>query len=264
MKTLVNMGVEMAGSALDHFDDLPNALFSHGLVLFRSQHLCPDELVQIARLFGDAVANTRFWEERPEVLRISNELGPNGERTGILESDALEWHSDGSHLHGDKDGVVLYAAKTDVGTVTTWSDTAKAFQSLPEDLCQRLEDVVGVHDFFSRGNDYPMPEKQRDELRRLGPRKRSLLCRHPVNGRISLYVSPIFLAGAEGPHTDLRALIAASTDPAFCYDHQWRTGDLILFDNLTTLHKRSPVSGPRTIHRVQFGYEKRIARVLAG
>jgi taurine dioxygenase len=258
IRKLQNAGVEIIADALAIRSKLPALLFEHGLLVLREQRLTPVELVAIAEEFGACTHNKALWQDHAAVLRVSNELGPDGQRTGILDSDVLEWHADGSHLYGDHDGVILFAQKSDNAATTTWADMSAAYRALDPSLRQCLNNTIGVHDFFSSDAGYPLPEDVAGVLRERGPRRRKLIHDHPVTERRSLYVSPMFLSrleGVAGP-IDLQWLAEFSTQGRFCYSHLWRDGDLILFDNLTTMHRRSALAGARTLLRVQFGYER--------
>jgi taurine dioxygenase len=92
---------------------------------------------------------------------------------------------------------------------------------------------------------------------------RPLVRTHPVTGRPALYMTSAYTVGFEGTAKDdglalLDRLYDHATQPEFTYRHAWREGDVLLWDNTSTNHRRSkPLDAPRVLHRVSISLAPR-------
>jgi taurine dioxygenase len=84
------------------------------------------------------------------------------------------------------------------------------------------------------------------------------ILKHPANGRATLYLGRrrnSYVEGYSQPESDalLDEVWAAATRPEFSYEHRWRVGDLVLWDNRSTMHRRDPFDSAtrRVMHRTQ-------------
>jgi alpha-ketoglutarate-dependent 2,4-dichlorophenoxyacetate dioxygenase len=135
------------------------------------------------------------------------------------------------------------------GGATELASARAAFPSLPEPLRRRVEGAVAVHD-FSWSRDQVRPGFFTAEERAVYPPVRHPLVRaNPVNRRPNLFL------GAHASHVEglpleegralLRALLDHVTRPEFVYRHEWREGDLVVWDNRCVLHRATPYD---TVH----------------
>ena len=162
---------------------------------------------------------------------------------------------------------LLYAVKTPdtpgIAQDTAWSSGYRAYETLPVELKKRVESLKGIHLFDQDQNPRmpPIDTKYRDKhtpaLRALTPPKKHPMVRtHPETGRKTLYISIRFTIGIAGLPEDeenelLDALFAHQADQGNDYVHQWRTGDLVLWDNRCTNHRAlGQISEPPNIRRM--------------
>ena len=135
------------------------------------------------------------------------------------------------------------------GGATEFASGRAAYPSLPEDLKRRAEHAVVVHD-FAWSRDQVRPGFFTAEERAVYPPVRHRLVRaNPVNGRRALFL------GAHASHVEglpldegralLRTLLEHVTQPAFVYRHEWREGDLVVWDNRCVLHRATPYDTAR-------------------
>lgn len=152
----------------------------------------------------------------------------------------------------------LYAVHVEPGTAPTILTSGTfAWESLPDDLRARVECLDAVHvtgQVYSRGGDDLLkPEREHEEST-----VKAIAHRHPRTGKTVLYVSQQMTREIVGLAPDeseelLQTLFSHLYDPARLYEHSWRTGDLVVFDNIAMQHARPNVNadGPtRTLRKV--------------
>ena len=141
---------------------------------------------------------------------------------------------------------------------TEFASAAEAWDALPEPIKQRIDGRRAVFDFSGRKRAFP---PTRAEIDRFPPVRHPIVRAHPHTGRKRLYVMRHDCIGIEGIEAEeAEALIAALKDhivkPAFIYRHQWRPGDLLIWDNCTVQHRAvQDYDLPRRIpmHRTPMG-----------
>jgi taurine dioxygenase len=214
---------------------LKRALLDHLLLLFRGQEISDEEQVRFSRYFGDPKPHVRKQPERPleEIFVVSN-VTENGRPIGALGYGELTFHSDLSYLERPGSFSVVYAVEVPQrGGDTQWANCYLAWEALPASMRERVLPLRAVH---RHGEEEQNPEF---------PARHPVVRTHPDTGRRSLYVSPQFTRSIEGlPEAAGRALLEELllhvTKPEFVWTHHWRAGDLVIWDNRPTLHRREP------------------------
>jgi alpha-ketoglutarate-dependent taurine dioxygenase len=216
-------------------DAIRRAVQEHLLVFFRGQELTEEAQVRFTRYFGEPRVHVREQRERrvPEIFLVSNVL-ENGEPIGSLGYGELTFHSDLSYLDRPGSYSIVYAVEVpERGGDTQWANCYAAYEALPEDLRARVVPLRAVH---RHGED-----KQNPEVPAVHPVVRT----HPDTGRRALYVSHQFTRRIEGLPEDegrelLDTLLTHVSRPEFVWTHKWKAGDVVLWDNRCTLHRREP------------------------
>lgn len=221
-----------------------------GVLLFRRQSLSEDELVAFSAVFGKPEIIVRTdWQSasRPEVIHISNMRNQQGDAIGGLGAGELDWHSDQSYVADPATGAALYMVEMPrEGGRTYWANLQLAYATLPEATKRRIEGRRAVFDYLKRQSTYDNEKPMSAELRRKTPPvMHPLVNVHPVTGVRSLYLDPSTTVGIEGMGAEegralLDELTAHATRPGLVYAHDWQIGDLLLWDNGVTLHRRDP------------------------
>ena len=209
------------------------ALLDYGVVFFRGQALSDEEMVRFTAYFGQPVEHVRKQRERrvKEIFIISN-VKENGEPIGELGDKLIPFHSDLSYLERPGTLSVLYAVEIPAeGGQTQWCDCTAAYEALDDQMKNKLQGLRAVHRHHV--------EAQNPSEHIAHPIVRT----HPETGRRSLYVGPHltrYVAGLDEPESDalLAELYAHLETPRFVWTHQWQVGDLVLFDNRPTMHRR--------------------------
>jgi taurine dioxygenase len=206
--------------------------------------LTPKQLLEAVGLFGEPFPqhNSRFaLPECPLVHYISNQdFYPDGRRYIPGEG----YHTDHSNAARPPKATVLHAVSLpDRGGDTQYVDMRLAYDELPQETKCRLEGLKAIHVYQSRHSSRKMMELSSESRSRVPDAVAHPIVRtHPESGRKAIYINPIRTEGIVGmPEEEAQALLADllehATQPQYQYRHQWRPGDLIMWDNRSLLHK---------------------------
>ena len=224
----------------------------YGVLVFRRQALSEAELAAFCALFGPLERTVRSdWASPsvPEVTVLSNLKDGFGRPIGGLGDGELQWHSDQSYMQQPATGAALYALELPPeGGETFWVDLRAAYAGLPRQLRAKIAGKRGVFDYAKRLAGYGRESDQQisEEARRLTPPVTHALIRaHPETGDRSLYLDSTTTIGVDYMDTTtglalLDELYESATRDEFVYAHQWQVGDLLLWDNGFTMHRRTP------------------------
>jgi taurine dioxygenase len=239
----------------------------YGLLLFRRQAISEDEFAEFCALFGRLERTVRTdWASRvrPEIGLITNLRDAHGNALGGLGDGELEWHSDQAYMRDPATGSGLHAVEiAHVGGMTSWANLALAYAALPQHLKHAVEGKRAIFSYPKRLTLYQGADREiTAEARRRTPDVvHALVHVNPVSGEQALYLDPTTTIGiVDMPQDEADALLdelaAFATRPEFVYDHHWQVGDVLLWSNGFTLHKREPF--PATERRLM----KRATMVL--
>ncbi|MEO0960892.1 MAG: TauD/TfdA family dioxygenase [Pseudomonadota bacterium] len=266
------VGAEIRGLDVRTLDDatflaLRQEWLTHKVLLFRGQSMTDDDLVAFAKRFGpldlapaSATDNVGSQEKsRPDIWIISNVV-EDGKPIGALGSDEAEWHTDMSYVDEPPMASVLYSLEIPPsGGDTSFANMVTALEALPDDLRAKIEGRVANHDssYTSVGELRVGAEPVTDVTKAPGARH-PIIRTHPESGEKALYLgrrSNGWIVDMDSAENEalLDALWAHCADPRFSWTHQWRTGDLLIWDNRSLNHKREafdPMSR-RVMHRCQ-------------
>ena len=256
------LGVDLARGVDDAlFSAIYDAFLQYQVLLFGTQQLPPGKQVELARHFGEVqihVMDQYHADGHPELYRLSN-LDERGKPTGKHpDKGTLAWHTDGSWKERTGQATILYAEIVpDEGGETHFCDMYGAYQRLSPEWKARIAGLRAVHNLnFSRtrrhGED-PMTEAQKREV---PPVDHPIVRTHPETGRRCVFLGDhaeyvVGMAYDEG-----RALIeelnALVVPPDLTYEHRWKPGELIAWDNRCVMHRATdydPATQRRVIRR---------------
>ena len=272
------LGAEVRDIDLRHIDDatfaaIHRAWVDHQVLLFRGQSLLDDDLIAFSRRFGGLdhapiqENGRRFVGGYPEIYVVSNVV-VNGEAIGSLGAGEAVWHTDMSYLPDPPKASMLYALEIPPwGGDTSFCSMYAALEAMPADLRVRIEGLQCKHDgTFNSGGYVRQGVRPTDDPRESPGMPHPVICTHPESRRRGLYLGRrrnAYLMGLELAESEalLDAIWAYATRPEFCWTHRWRVGDLVLWDNRCTMHRRDPfdASSRRIMHRTQIKGEMRPA-----
>jgi taurine dioxygenase len=227
--------------------------------------LTDEDLIRFSRRFGTLdhapvqENGQRFVEGHPEIYVVSNVI-EGGVAIGSLGSGEASWHTDMSYLVDPPMASVLYAiAVPAIGGDTGFATMYGAWENLPAVLQQRIGDLRVKHDgTYNSGGFLREGATPSDDPRRAPGTLHPLVSTHPETGRRCLYLgrrlnSYIEGLGVEESSALLDSIWEYATHPTLTWYHHWSAGDLVLWDNRCTMHRRDgfdPASR-RIMHRTQ-------------
>ena len=265
-----HLGAEISGIDLSQplddatFARISDAFFEHQVVVVRGQQLTPSQQIAFTRRFGELEQHVRKehrLEGYPEILIVSNVLDSGGRAIGVQDAGRF-WHSDLSYKQVPSLLSALYALEVPVkdGRVlgaTSFASTIAAYEALAEDFKRRLQGLRNVHSYrYYRGkNVHAQREEQargartvqehvlsEEQLKSVPDVEVPIVRTHPVTGRKGLFVNEghtariVGLPDEEGARL-LAELCSHIVKPEFRYEHAWRAGDLLMWDNVAVQHK---------------------------
>ena len=263
-KISTNVGAEVTEIDLrqnlsdENRDALSCTLANTGLLVIRSQNLEPAELLQFSRNIGEVRAYTRSSFELdgfPEILVLSN-LEKDGKKVGSAVSGRV-WHVDGHYLDEIPRATILSMKIVQKqGGNTSFTNMQAAYAKLPDRISDRVENLnVTISRVESRAYNYPDRAPATDEERASWKDVvHPVVLRHPVTGRGGLGVGgnvPWKIDGLDASEGIplITFLQEWAARPEFSYEHVWREGDVLVWDNWTVMHKAAPYTGDRLLHR---------------
>jgi taurine dioxygenase len=223
----------------------------YGVLAFRRQALSEAEVAAFSAWFGplERIIRTDWASPAvPEIGVISNLRDGQSRPIGGLGDGEIQWHSDQSYMQHPATGAVLYALELPPeGGRTSWVDLRAAYAALPDELKHAIEGRRGVFDYTKRLAGYQERDRTISEeaRRKTPPVSHPLVHTHPVTGEKALYLDSTTTVGIEGMDAAaglalLDRIYEAATQPAHIYTHSWQVGDLLLWDNGFTMHRREP------------------------
>lgn len=247
-------GLDIAAGLDDAaFETIRRAWLARGLVILRGQRLGEAELIAFSRRFGPLEAPPA-GERRDrgegggaaasQVWIISNVI-ENGEPIGALGAGEAEWHTDMAYIERPPTASILFARELPPsGGDTFWASMTAAWAALPADLRQAIRGRRIKHDsaYTSAGTLRKGAAPVTDP--RTGPGTWHPAVRtHPETGEKALLLGRrrnALVEGLEPAESDalMERLLAFACQDRFTYRHRWQKGDLVVWDNRSTMHRR--------------------------
>jgi taurine dioxygenase len=239
------------------------AWLDHLVLVFRSRPLTDDQLIAFSRQFGE-LDRVPAWHQYhvpgyPHVLVVSN-VTENDKPIGVLGDGEAAWHTDMSYIDRPPTASLLHALEIPaMGGDTYWMNMYAAYEALPSALKRRVAGLTLNHDSSTDSSGVLRPgcRPVRDVSEAPGA-KHPLVRRHPETGRPALYLGRRLNAYVMGWNlADSEALLdelwAHCSSDEFAYRHRWKAGDLIMWDNRCTMHRRNPFDkdARRIMHRTE-------------
>jgi alpha-ketoglutarate-dependent 2,4-dichlorophenoxyacetate dioxygenase len=239
--------------------------------VFREQRLDDTQLRDFAALFGPleigraAATAKRRRLKHPEIGDISN-LDEDGKLRVPYDQRRLDmlgnrlWHTDASYMPvpvvlGMLHAVAVPPASALGGGETEFADMRAAYDALPDAMKAAIDPLIAEHDIFWSRGQIGFTEFGPGEREKYPPSHQRLVRRHPGSGRKAVYLSAHASHIVGWPVADGRILLydlnLHATRPEFVYSHQWRVGDLVIWDNRCTMHRGRPhdETHPRDLRR---------------
>lgn len=263
-------GAEITGIDLNRFDEgefkaVEQALLDHGVVLFRGQQLTNLGLVALGKRFGPleapgvSIIGKPYIDDYPDILVISN-IVENGQPQGNLGAGEAVWHTDMSYRERPISYAILMAVELPpAGGNTYFANQYLAYDTLPEETRRKLEGKLVIHDeTYNSAGQLRKGFTEVTDPRQAPGARHPIFRTHPNTGKKALYLGRrlnayiIGLTLDESEHL-LDELWAHASRPEFTWGHEWRMGDVLIWDNRCLIHRRDAFdpTSRRKLHRVQ-------------
>jgi len=237
-----------------------DAIDRYAVLVFRDQRLSDAQLHDFAARFGDLEIGrsaARGGPRRlaiPQIGDISN-LDLNGNVRALEDRRRLDslgnrlWHTDASYMPvpvvlGMLHAVAVPPASALGGGETEFADMRAAYDALPATMQAAIDGLIVEHDVFWSRAQIGFTEFPPGEREQYPPSPQKLVRLHPGSKRKTLYLSAHASHVVGWPVADGRLLLldltTHATQPMFVYRHEWRVGDVVIWDNRCTMHRGRP------------------------
>jgi len=266
----IDLAERLTGADLEAIEE---AWQTRLLIVARGQRLSDPQLLAFSRQFGELDPpgpnpyGEPFNKEFPEINIISNVVA-DGKPIGNLGAGEAVWHADMTYIDVPPKAAVLYSLEVphNGGGNTYFADMFAAYEALPAALKAAIEGKIAVHD--ASRNSAGMLRKGYKEVTDV---RETVGARHPLvrtdgrTGRKALFLGRrpnSYIVGMEVAASEslLDALWLHATQPRFAMCHEWQVGDLLMWNNLSVLHRRDPfdTDARRVMHRTQIKGNERV------
>ena len=251
-----------------------SAWADHLVLVFPDQPVSDQQHVDVTRHFGEPEVfhqNILKSTTVAEIFRVSNtdedgNIMPSSHPTMKQLSGARKWHTDSSYREKPAIGSLLHGIEVSrTGGLTCFTNMYAVYDALPDSLKSKIEGRTARHDFEMLSRELGARKPTEEERAAMPAIWQPMVRVHPVTGRKSLYISPIYNDAIEGMDdaeaVELVAeLTAFAEQEQFVYRHQWETHDIVMWDNRCTMHYVTPhdPTERRVMHRTTIAGDARV------
>jgi alpha-ketoglutarate-dependent 2,4-dichlorophenoxyacetate dioxygenase len=253
-----DFGVEVRGVGLldvatsdAAYQSVRSAFENHSLLLFRDQEVGDDLQAAFSRAFGP-LERVKIGSEgvgtfysRLHNFSADGSIVPESHRQALTARANQLWHTDSSFKQTPALASILSARIVPQhGGETEVASTREAWKRLSRSMQSRLRDAIVTHSYAHSRDQIDPSLMTEPERAALPPARWRVTWRNPVNGRVALYIASHAYAIEGFSDSEARVLldelIAGATRPEFTYQHHWRPGDVLMWDNRATMHRGRP------------------------
>jgi taurine dioxygenase len=274
------LGAEISGINLSSsitpsdLETIENVWRERLVVVFHDQQLSAPQLIAFSKNFGELDPpgpnpyGQPFLKDHPELNVISNVV-ENGKPMGNLGDGEAVWHADMTYVEVPPKAAMLHSLEVpppEAGGNTYFANMIAAYDALPADLKKSATGKIAVHDAST--NSAGMLRKgykEVSDVRQTVGAHHPLIRTEPGTGRKALFLGRrpnAYVVGLDITESEalLNALWAHATQSRFTLCHRWKVGDLLMWNNLSVLHRRDPFDPKtrRVMHRSQIKGNERI------
>ncbi|HZY20187.1 MAG TPA: TauD/TfdA family dioxygenase [Ramlibacter sp.] len=259
-------GLDLAGITAEQFAQFYPIWQKHHVVVLRDQKLTNAQFERFSAMLGELDpppnqgAGRKSVPGHPNLYVVSNRKSEQGEPLGALGDGEAQWHTDMSYLERPPFASMLWSVELPSSGGDTWfASMPAALRSMPDHLATRVSHLSIKHDgtYDSGGNVRKGMVANDDPTQSAGTVHPAVIVQ-PETGEHTLYLGRRRNAWIPGLPVDesdrlLDTIWGYATAEAVTLRHQWKLGDVVLWNNLTTMHRRDafPPDQIRTLHRSQ-------------
>lgn len=231
---------------------LREAWWKYGLLHFPGQELDENQQQAFAQVFGQLSDDGEYG---------SQQYVSNVQEKGLTPHGELAFHTDNSWSPRLLRGLMLYGIEVPpegAGGETLFADVKRVWELLPPALKERIKDLQVVHTYPDQNNHVPIPGP--DPRPGMPTATHPIALRHPATGETLLFCSARHFDRIVGWSAEESLALASELaehikNPEIVHAHQWRRGDVVIFDNLRLQHARTDFNRGhrRHLRRTQIG-----------
>ena len=257
-------GVDLRRATAAEISEIKNAWYRHDVLVFRGQKLSDDHLLAFSRHFGtldpppNQGAGKKSAPGYPDVYVVSNVLDERGEPIGALGDGEAAWHTDMSYIAWPPDASMLFSLEIPPeGGDTSFCSMRAALKKMPQRLVERIRHLDIKHDgTYDSGGYLRKGLQATDDPRKSPGTPHPIVIQHPESGERALYLGRrrnAYVVGLSLEESEALLEEIWSYVETAVYRHRWAIGDLVLWDNRTTMHRRDAFDpkSRRIMHRTQ-------------
>ncbi len=253
---LPRFGAECSGLDLtrplgtDEVKQVTDAMDTWGVTVWRQTGMNDDQHVEFSRNFGylervpqrEGVRSRLPYRELFDAsnLNVDGQITQDAAAIQYRKGDRL-WHTDSAFMEKRTSYSLLLAHEVPPeGGETSFADTRSAYEDLPRDMKDRLEGKVGVNSLWwsRKMAGAAIPD---EEIEARTTARHPLVHVHKGSGRKALFIAAHTMDIEGMPKQEGRALIKQlidhCTQPQYVFDVVWRAGDMVIWDNLCSMHR---------------------------
>lgn len=263
------LGAEVRGIDITRIDDatfaaIRQAWLDNLVLVFRNQKLTDDQQMAFSQRFGTLdevpIVGVGQKERHNKYISIVSNIVENGVPIGGLADDEVFWHSDTSYRERPPSASVLYCLQTpNWGGNTGFSNMYLALETLDPEMRKRVETLQVKNDTtYNAGGQLRAGFAPITDLRKSPGAIHPMVRTHPETGLDALNLGRrrnAYIPGMEVEDSEklLDQLWACATQEHLSWHHKWQVGDVVIWDNRCTMHRRDNFDphSHREMHRAQ-------------
>ena len=217
-----------------------DAWIQHQVLLFRGQKIEVADQRRFVGFFGEIQPPRSNERLHPDIMYVAN-VTVDGEK-GDLPEGEMQFHADQCYYELPTKGAVLYALEIpSKGGNTLFASTYRAYETLPRELKERIAGREAVFTYDAYGNPY---KRKALDLSKVPHFVHPIVIAHPATGRPALFVNRLMTDSIVGMSREeseplLERLFQHLEQRDNVYEHVWQVGDVLIWDNLSTVHART-------------------------
>ncbi len=254
-------GIDLTQPVNDALRAELNVLFAkYAVLVFREQPLNPPQFMEAAEIFGTLMAQQIKKFVLPDYPLVGcNSTKDLPRKNGKLQVRGENYHTDHSNDMAPPRATSLVAVQIpSYGGDTQFVDVRRAYDDLSPEHKVKLLSLRSRHVHESSRSPRSFAKLSPEEMARIPHTVQPLVIRHPVSDRPALYLNTGRMEGIEGMPADegfalIDELYQHATQPCYEYRHQWRIGDMVIWDNRSVMHQANADYDPeefRYLYRV--------------
>ena len=237
----INLSAPISDADKHELNDL---LAQYAVLVFRDQALTPPAFMAAAEIFGPLMDQQLKKYVLPDYPMVGcNSTDDLPRKNGKLQVRGENYHTDHSNERCPPKATTLHALQIPPsGGDTQFVDVRQAYDDLPNDLKTRINGLFSLHVHQSSRSPRELTKLSPEDLAKIPTAIQPLVIRHPRSGRPALYLNTGRMEGIEGMSPDeayplIEDLYNRATESRYEYRHQWRAGDMVIWDNQAVMHQ---------------------------